>query len=123
VDLTVRAGEIVGLLGANGAGKTTTFRLLLGLAHPTQLARVSGTTADSFLKELGTFLSAKPDLKSHVETVQTEQFLAEPVVAFVLRDDVRWHDGEPFTSRDVLFTYRAIMDDASCWLVAMTAPM
>jgi ABC-2 type transport system ATP-binding protein len=26
----------VGLVGANGAGKTTTFRLLLGLAHPTQ---------------------------------------------------------------------------------------
>jgi ABC-2 type transport system ATP-binding protein len=26
----------IGLVGANGAGKTTTFRLLLGLAHPTQ---------------------------------------------------------------------------------------
>jgi ABC-2 type transport system ATP-binding protein len=26
----------VGLVGANGAGKTTMFRLLLGLAHPTQ---------------------------------------------------------------------------------------
>ena len=68
---------------------------------------------ESFLKELGTFLSAKPELKSHVEMVQTQQFLAEPVVAFTLRDDVRWHDGEPFTSRDVLFTYRAIMDDAT----------
>ncbi len=27
---------------------------------------------------------------------------------FVLRDDVTWHDGEPFTSRDVKFTYDAI---------------
>ena len=26
----------IGLVGANGAGKTTTFRLLLGLAHPSQ---------------------------------------------------------------------------------------
>ncbi len=26
----------IGLVGANGAGKTTTFRLLLGLAHPTE---------------------------------------------------------------------------------------
>jgi ABC-2 type transport system ATP-binding protein len=26
----------IGLVGANGAGKTTTFRILLGLAHPTE---------------------------------------------------------------------------------------
>jgi ABC-2 type transport system ATP-binding protein len=31
VDLQVRPGEIVGLLGANGAGKTTLIRMLLGL--------------------------------------------------------------------------------------------
>lgn len=31
VSLQVRAGEVVGLLGANGAGKTTMMRMLLGL--------------------------------------------------------------------------------------------
>ena len=31
----MRAGEVVGLLGANGAGKTTLIRLLLGLLRPT----------------------------------------------------------------------------------------
>ncbi|HMS07914.1 MAG TPA: LPS export ABC transporter ATP-binding protein [Pyrinomonadaceae bacterium] len=31
VDLEMRDGEVVGLLGANGAGKTTTFYLLAGL--------------------------------------------------------------------------------------------
>ena len=41
------------------------------------------------------------------------EFLAEPEVAFSLRDDVRWHDGAPFTSRDAAFTYAAIMDDAT----------
>lgn len=35
VDLELRPGEVVGLLGANGAGKTTLIRLLLGLLHPT----------------------------------------------------------------------------------------
>jgi ABC-type multidrug transport system ATPase subunit len=35
VGLEVRAGEVVGLLGANGAGKTTLIRLILGLLHPT----------------------------------------------------------------------------------------
>ena len=34
VDLEVRRGEVVGLLGANGAGKTTLIRLLLGLLAP-----------------------------------------------------------------------------------------
>ncbi|WP_232821866.1 ABC transporter ATP-binding protein [Desertihabitans aurantiacus] len=35
VDLTVRAGEIVGLIGPNGAGKTTFFNCLTGLYKPT----------------------------------------------------------------------------------------
>ncbi|MGB9275409.1 MAG: peptide-binding protein [Terrimicrobiaceae bacterium] len=69
--------------------------------------------ADGFLKELEKFLSTKADLKARVAIVQTDQFLAEPEVVFSLRDDVRWHDGKPFTSRDVAFTYRAIMDDAT----------
>jgi ABC-2 type transport system ATP-binding protein/ribosome-dependent ATPase len=34
VDIAVRPGEIVGLLGGNGAGKTTLIRLLLGLQRP-----------------------------------------------------------------------------------------
>ncbi|MEZ6033363.1 MAG: ATP-binding cassette domain-containing protein [Planctomycetaceae bacterium] len=35
LSLTVRDGEVFGLLGANGAGKTTTLRMILGLMKPT----------------------------------------------------------------------------------------
>ncbi len=38
-------------------------------------------------------------------------FKAEPIIRFTLRNGVRWHDGVPFTSADVAFTYRAIMDE------------
>ena len=34
LDLDVRAGEVVGLVGANGAGKTTTVECILGLRNP-----------------------------------------------------------------------------------------
>lgn len=36
VNLNVKAGEIVGLLGANGAGKTTTFYMIVGLIKPNE---------------------------------------------------------------------------------------
>src|SRR5678810_310014 len=34
IDLTCRAGEVLGLLGPNGAGKTTTLRMCYGFLRP-----------------------------------------------------------------------------------------
>jgi ABC-type transport system substrate-binding protein len=70
-------------------------------------------------------ITADPSLKPQIESWLNAngggsvtvgdpvEFLAEPEVAFTLREDVRWHDGAPFTSRDAAFTYGAIMDDAT----------
>lgn len=47
VDLTVRYGEIYGLLGANGAGKTTTIKMLCGLLPDSGGAiQLAGETAN-----------------------------------------------------------------------------
>ena len=35
IDLTIRRGEVFGMLGPNGSGKTTTIRMLCGLLPPT----------------------------------------------------------------------------------------
>lgn len=35
LDLSIRRGEVYGLVGPNGAGKTTTLRMLMGLVRPT----------------------------------------------------------------------------------------
>lgn len=35
VDLTLRSGQVFGLLGPNGSGKSTTIKILLGLLFPT----------------------------------------------------------------------------------------
>lgn len=43
LNLTVRAGEIYGLLGTNGAGKTSTLEVMEGLARPSEgTVRISG---------------------------------------------------------------------------------
>ena len=44
VDLSVRAGEIVTLIGLNGAGKSTLIRVILGIVRPDsgEVARVPG---------------------------------------------------------------------------------
>ncbi|MFH8343242.1 ABC transporter ATP-binding protein [Streptomyces sp. NPDC018045] len=63
VDLTVRAGEIVGLIGPNGAGKTTFFNCLTGLYAPTE-----GTVTYR-----GTRLSRKPHLVTEAGVARTFQ--------------------------------------------------
>ena len=68
--------------------------------------------ADTVRAGLQKFLVARVGDKGLVlEDIVAPPFLAEPEVTFRLRDGVRWQDGAPFTSRDVRFTYNALMDD------------
>ncbi len=52
-----------------------------------------------------------PQLAAEVPTTRNGGISRDGLtIAYKLRRNVRWHDGAPFTSADVAFTYRAIMD-------------
>ena len=74
--LTVRRGEVFGLLGPNGSGKTTTTKLLLGLLFPTSgSARVLGkSSTDVSVKEQIGFLPEESYLYRFLDADETLDF-------------------------------------------------
>jgi energy-coupling factor transport system ATP-binding protein len=77
VDLTVRGGEMVAILGRNGSGKTTLARHLAGLVHPTAgTVRVRGREIGArAAPRLGTevgYIFQNPDHQIFAETVLDE---------------------------------------------------
>ncbi len=55
-----------------------------------------------------------PVLASEVPTTQNGGVSADgKTVTYKLRRDVKWHDGKPFTAKDVQFTWQAIMDTSN----------
>jgi ABC-type transport system substrate-binding protein len=123
--------KIVSLLPADVLAPLATLRVEVKENAAYTLQRLSKALPDGSLLRVwvesgAAFeISADPGLKTDIErwltangggTVQIGEpvfFFAEPQVVFKLRENVRWHDGAPFTSRDAAFTYRAIMNDAT----------
>ena len=60
-----------------------------------------------------------PLIRMDEVTLEPEPWLADSwtwsddgtEITYVLRDDVRWHDGEPLTARDVAFSFAVYRDD------------
>lgn len=77
VDLTIRAGEFVGIVGQNGAGKTTLLKSLVGLLTPTQ-GRVLITGLDTrhmAVADLATSIGLvlqNPDQQLFAQSVEEE---------------------------------------------------
>jgi len=79
IDLTVRYGEVYGLLGANGAGKTTTIKMLCGLLDPSggevELAGDHRLRAPSVRQRVG-YMSQKFSLYDDLTIEENLDFFA-----------------------------------------------
>ena len=67
VTFNVKAGELVGFLGANGAGKTTTLKMLAGLLYPSSgtahvLGHIPWKRADAYRRQFALLLGQKNQL-------------------------------------------------------------
>lgn len=89
VDLELRSGEVVGLLGHNGAGKTTTVRMIAGLLPPDAgTVRVMGldpaTDGAEVRRRLGV-LPARPVVDTRLTARQNLRFAGD---VFDVAEDV-----------------------------------
>ncbi len=100
------------------AGNSRGERLLVHLsAEPATLNPITAT--DAYAAQVDDYIYESL-LKRDERTMELVPLLARSwtisddhlVYTFHLRSDVRWHDGKPFTARDVVFSYERIMDPA-----------
>ncbi len=96
--------------GATGGGGTLVLAIDSDPGHLNPAITTSGATHTASeliyngLVELGEDLEPLPEL---AESWQIEEDGA--VYRFTLRDGVTWHDGEPFTSADVKFSFEEVL--------------
>ncbi|WP_043531356.1 ABC transporter ATP-binding protein [Litchfieldella xinjiangensis] len=77
LDLEVREGEVMALLGHNGAGKTTTMKLILGLIAPSegQVSVLGGAPAGPHAERLRRQLGYLPENVSFYEQLSGREVL------------------------------------------------
>jgi peptide/nickel transport system substrate-binding protein len=69
-------------------------------------SRINGFIFDSLIERDNKTLEFKPKMAKSWEVSDDKL-----IYTFHLRDDIRWHDGKPFTADDVVYTFDQIMND------------
>lgn len=109
LSLTVKPGEVYGLIGPNGSGKSTTMKVILGLLAPTQgETRIFGRDSKEVVSrsEVG-FLPENPYFYKHLTGLETLHFygrlcgLSGKALAERAREMLKLTDLEDAASRRV----------------------
>lgn len=83
VNLELKPGKIIGLVGENGSGKSTTLKLIAGLAKPTQgEISVAGQKVDRRISKMVSYLSELDEYYRFYNVGQTIDFYASQFTDF-----------------------------------------
>ncbi len=95
----LREGSVVLLMSGDIGGVEKTVRDYVA----SELAKGEVTDAKS---------TTGKSIKKVLSYESTEHYIFEekPIYTFYLRKGVRWHDGHPFTGKDLIFSYEAMMN-------------
>lgn len=84
--------------------------ILWGPATGLTVSQETGTLMNRPLVMIDEELQYVPELVTEVPTLENGGISEDGLAyTFHLRDDVQWHDGEPFTAEDVVFTYEMLV--------------
>jgi peptide/nickel transport system substrate-binding protein len=94
----------------------------LVIGGPSDLREANGLVAnEKYTQEVNRYLlflpllHYSPGLEYEPALASSWEPLGDTAVVFHLRPDVRWGDGVPTRARDVVFTYRRVLDPASAY--------
>ncbi|MEO6834470.1 MAG: ABC transporter substrate-binding protein, partial [Candidatus Tumulicola sp.] len=122
--VTLSSGAMAGCSksGGQNAGPSDRLRIAINI-NPMQLNPIlPQNTMENFIDGLifdvlvtqDEHHNQVPDLASVVPTLENGGISKDGLtITYHLRHGVTWHDGAPFTSKDVTFTWRAILNSAN----------